>query len=143
MARNQCQRRDVYKSHFLVTIRIALRKRTTVAESSVIDQEIDFEFLAIEPVQKGLQLPKIGKINFSNVNKKLRMLSLQLISKFDQPFITPCDQNQRTSTIGELACKFATDPSRSSSDQRITIVEFHCGARPSKDFSSRFVNARQ
>src|ERR1043166_5832947 len=135
---------------------IALRKRTTVAESGVIDQEIDVKFLAIEPFEETLHLTEISEINFSNVDNKPRMLSLQLISQVDQPFITPRDQNHRASTASELTCKFATDPSRSTGDQHITIVEFHCGgrsscdalaglagARPSKDSSSRFVNARQ
>src|SRR6476646_3101939 len=110
MTRNQRQRLDVYDRHFPVPIGIALRKRTAVAESGVIDQEIDFEFLAIKLLQESSQLPKVSEIDFSNVNKKLRMLSLQLISQLDQPFITPRDQNHRTSTTGELTCKFATDP---------------------------------
>ena len=84
-------------------------KATAVAESGVIDQEIDFEFLAIKRLEESLQLPKISEIDFSNVNNKLRMLSLQLISQLDQPFITSCDQNHRTSTTGELTCKFTTD----------------------------------
>ena len=54
MTGNQRERRDVYERHFLVTIGIALRKRTAVAESGVIDQEIDFEFLPIKPLQKSL-----------------------------------------------------------------------------------------
>jgi hypothetical protein len=37
------------------------------------------------------------------------MLSLQLISQLDQPFITPCDQNHRAGTTCELARKFTTD----------------------------------
>jgi hypothetical protein len=37
------------------------------------------------------------------------MLSLQLISQLDQPFITPCDQNHRAGATGELTCKFTTD----------------------------------
>ena len=111
MTSNQRKRRDIYDRHFLVAIGIALRKRTAVAEPGVIDQEIDFEFLAIKPFEESLQLPKISEINFSNVNNKLRMLSLQLISQFDQPFITPCDQNHRACTTGELTCKFTTDAS--------------------------------
>src|SRR5207342_1307241 len=100
--------------HFLVPIGIALRKGTAVAESGVINQEIDFEVLAIKLLQESLQLPKISEVDFSNVNKQLRMLSLQLISQLDQPFITPCDQNHRSGATGELMCKFATDPGRST-----------------------------
>jgi hypothetical protein len=37
------------------------------------------------------------------------MLSLQLISQLDQPFITARDQNHRAGTTGELTCKFTTD----------------------------------
>src|SRR5262249_43338775 len=121
----QRQRRDVYEYHFLVTLEIALLERTAIAESGVIDQDIDVEFLAIKPLQEDLQLVKISEINFSSVNKKLRILSLQFTSQFDQPFIAPRYQNHRARTTGELARKFAPNASRRACDQRITIVEFH------------------
>src|SRR5215472_182871 len=109
MTSDQRKRRNIYDRHFLVAIGIAFRKRTAVAEPGIIDQEIDFEFFMINPFEKGLQLLKISEINFSNVNKKPRMLSLELISQFDQSFITPCDKNHRAYTTGELTCKFTTD----------------------------------
>src|SRR5258708_6703164 len=101
MTSDQRQRRDIYERHFLVTLGIALGKGAAVTESGVIDQEIDFEFLAIKRFKESPQLAKIGEINFANVNNKLRMLSLQSISQLDQLFITPCDQNHRARTTGE------------------------------------------
>src|SRR6476469_10040915 len=109
MTRNQRQRLDVYDRHFPARIGIAFRKRSAVAESGVIDQEIHFEFLAIKLLEESLQLSKISKIDLSDMNKKLRMLSSKLISKLDQFFITSCDQNHRASAAGELTRKLTTD----------------------------------
>src|SRR5262249_22806044 len=122
---DQRQCLDVYDRHFLVPIGIALSKGTAVAETGVIDQEIDFEIVAIKGFEESPQLSKISEIDFANVNNKFRVLSFQSVSQLDQLFITPCDQNHRTGTTGELARKFAPDPGRSTGNEGITIVEFH------------------
>jgi len=116
MTSNQRQRCDIQERHFLIPIGIALRKRTGVAQSGIIDQEIDFEFLAIKRLQEILQLTEITQISFSNVNNKLRMLSLQLISQLDQSFVTSSNQDHRAGTTGELPGEFTTDARRSTCD---------------------------
>ena len=55
-------------------------KRTAVAQPSVVDQEIDLALLAIKPCQQLLQLHRISKIGFANVNEKLWLRLVQLIS---------------------------------------------------------------
>src|SRR5947207_7509677 len=52
------------------------------------NQEIDFEFIAIKLLQESVLLPKISEIDFSNVNKKSRVLLVQLISQHNKPYIT-------------------------------------------------------
>ena len=49
MAGERSERDHVYQHHLLVASCIRSHKRTNVAQSSVVDQEIDIDFFAIEP----------------------------------------------------------------------------------------------
>src|SRR5206468_11468475 len=80
MTSQRSKRCDVYQRHLTVANRIALRKTTAIAESGVVDQQIDVELFAIKPRQQLAQLRRISQIGVVNVNEKLWMLSVQLIS---------------------------------------------------------------
>ena len=64
----------VYEHYLLVANRIARREGTEIAESRVVDQQIDINLFIIEPRHQFLQLGKIGQIGFANANREIWIL---------------------------------------------------------------------
>src|SRR5438874_9884377 len=125
MASEQSKRHHVDQQHLLVASRVTCCEGPGVAESGIINQKIDNYLVVIERLHQLLQLGKISEIDGSNLNIKLWMLLLQFITQLGQSFLTSRDQNHRAHMSGDLPGKFAADPGGSSSDESVTIVEFH------------------
>jgi hypothetical protein len=74
---SECGQSDhVHDRHLLVANWIARREGAAVAQSGIIDQEIDINPFMIQPCQQFIQLGKIGEINFAKRNRELRILAI-------------------------------------------------------------------
>ena len=84
-SRQQRQRRDIHGQHFFHALDLARRKGADIAEPGVVDEKIDRDFFAFEPIAQFDDRALIRQIGFPKVDIQVRIASREFVAEFFQP----------------------------------------------------------
>src|SRR5437588_12646468 len=121
----QCECDDIYLNDSIVSLRIARGKRSVVAQSGVIDQEIDADCVLLEPTNQFVDLRFVAKIDNTDMNVQVRVSISQFVAQLIQSLLASRDQNERSRACRQLVGKVAPDASRCAGEERATYGDFH------------------
>src|SRR5207248_7273989 len=123
--REQCERDDIYLNDPIVSLRIARGKRPVVAQSGIVDQEVDVDLVLIEPRDQIVDLRLAAKIDSPHMNIQLGVSIAKFVAQFIQSLLASRDENERSRACRQLSRKFEPDSGGSTGDERVRSVNFH------------------
>ncbi len=124
-ARQPGQRHHVDQHHLVEALLIRARESAEIAQSGVVDQQIDRRFLRCRPGDQFVDRGVLREIGRADLDSQLRISPEQFRAQFFQPIAASRDENEGGRAVAQLAGKLAPDASRSARDQRMTTFQPH------------------
>ena len=128
------------------SLRIGGRKRAEIAESGVVDEQIDRRLLCRCPRNQCIDRLGLRQIRRADFYLQSRMAPEQLHAQFLQPRLPSRHQHEFRGASGKLPRKLAPDAGRGAGHKRMTTFESHraqffvrSGSSTRQTFSARIL----
>jgi hypothetical protein len=117
----------------VVSLRIARCDRSVVAQSGVVNQEVDLDPVLLKPLNEFADLRFVAKIDNAGVDLQLRIAIPKLFAQLIQSLLAPGDQNDSSGSARELSRKFTANSRRSAGDERAAVIYVHLTTKITKN----------
>jgi hypothetical protein len=129
-ARQHRQCDHVHIEHCCDSLELARCERAAIAHACIVDQQIDRQALALDPLGKLLHLQGVAEVGGTKMHLQLRIARSEFITQLLEPIRPARDEHHRARPAGKLPRKLGADACRGAGNESSAAVDAHVWINP-------------